>query len=95
MCNKILLNDQNYVELRVESRQALYKLGTPSNPGFTDGNILDGLARALGVEITFSQDMEGSKYSGEFFRDSLGVILGLELPPDTEDVIKSLRSISQ
>jgi len=93
MSREILLSDEDYRALRVESREALHRAGIASNPGFTNGNIIDGLARALGVPVTIPETMEQSEYSGEFFRDTLGEVLGLELPPSVVDVINGLRSI--
>lgn len=93
MSGNVLLDDYDYTTLRIESREALHRVGIASNPGFTNRNILDGLSRALGLEHSFPDEGEWSEYSGELFRDSLGEILGIELPPSMEDLVSGLRSI--
>ncbi len=93
MTGNVLLSDHDYLKLRVESRQALYELGVSSNPGFTDRNIINGLSRALGIPSNFPETADWSEYSGELFRDSLGEILGLEVPPRIDDVVTGLRNI--
>ncbi len=95
MIGNVLLDDNDYTTLRIESREALNRLGVPSNPGFTNRNIVDGLAHALGLVSNFPEDGERAEDSGEIFRDSLGEILGLELPPSIEDVVNGLYSITQ
>lgn len=91
MAGEVLLNDYDYSTLRIESREALHKLGIPSNPGFTNRNIIDGLAKATGKAHSFPEEEEWTEYSGELFRDSLGELLGLEVPPAVGDVIAGLR----
>ena len=93
MTGNVLLNDYDYTTLRIESREALHRVGIPSNPGFTNRNILDGLSRALGLPHSLPEEGEWSEYSGELFRDSLGELLGIELPPSTEDLVTGLRDI--
>ncbi len=95
MSNEVLLSSKDYLKLRSESREALNKLGVPSNPGFTNEDILNGLAKALETSFELGEVDEVSDFSGEFFRDGLGEILGLEIPPAIEDVVVSLRSISK
>lgn len=93
MANSVLLADGDYPRLRNESREALRRLGIPSNIGFSDTNILDGLTRALGIEGHSMEEGEWLDYAGEVFRDALGEVLGLELPPATEDVVRGLRGL--
>ena len=93
MSENILLNDSDYRKLRTESREALRRLGLASNPSFTNRNIFDGLADALGVVADFPEEADLSEYSGEMFRDSLGEILGLELPVEVDDVVFGLSNI--
>lgn len=90
----VLLSIEDYVRLRGESREALYRLGIRSNPGFTDKNILDGLSCALGKEGSFTEADEWSEYSGEFFRDSLGEIFNLDIPPSVEKIVTHLRNLT-
>jgi hypothetical protein len=94
MTEVILLDDKDYSTLRRESREALHKLGIPSNPGFTNHNIISGLANALGLPSDFPEEGDISEYSGAIFRDSLGELLGLEIPPPaTIDIVRSLRNV--
>lgn len=95
MAGEVLIGNDDYRELRVESRETLRKLGIASNPGFTNRNIVEGLANTLGREESFPDDIESSEYSGELFRDSLGELLGLEVPPAVGDVITGLRALRQ
>ena len=95
MAGEVLLNDYDHSTLRIESREALHKLGIPSNPGLTNRNIIDGLARAIGKAHSFPEGGEWTEYSGELFRDSLGELLGLEVPPAVGDVVIGLRVLRQ
>jgi hypothetical protein len=95
MSENVLLNDHDYRTLRIESREALHRLGVPSNLGFTNRNIVDGLSSALGLTHNFPEDGEWSEYSGELLRDSIGELLGLELPPSAEDIVAGLRRVTQ
>jgi hypothetical protein len=63
MAQDVLLSDNDYSTLRIESREALWRLGIPSNPGLTNGNIINSLANALGVEAELTDDMEYSEFS--------------------------------
>ena len=90
----VQLTPEHYLRLRQESREALYRLGTPSNPGFTDENIVNGLRRAIGLtEVIYEHEVETTEFGGEYFRDSLGEILGLDLPPRTSDLLLMLSGI--
>ncbi len=95
MAGEVLLSYNDLTTLRIESREALARLGISSNPGFTNRNIIDGLSRAIGVGSEFPENMEWSEYSGEIFRDCLGEILGLELPPSASEVVDGLRRVTR
>ncbi len=95
MTGEVLLHQEEYSILRRESREALHRLGTPSNPGFTNTNIVESLGGVLGYSREIPEEIDTSEYSGEIFRDSLGEILGLELPPLVSEVVSGLRSLSQ
>ncbi len=91
----VLLDFNDYKTLRHETRQALHFLNIASNPGFSDQNIIDGLAGALNIPSPYPEELSHPEFSGEIFRDSLGVILGLDLPPQVEDVIHKLHSVTE
>ena len=91
MTKEVLLDTSDYAALRFESRGALRKLGVQSNPGFTNRNIIEGLAHAMGKECDFPDEGDISDYSGEIFRDSLGELLGLDVPPMISEVVTGLR----
>lgn len=93
MTGEVLLNQEDYRVLRIEAREAMHRVGIYSNPGFTNENIINGLANAIGEQYETSCDVEHPDFSGEFFRDSLGELLGLEIPPRVEDVVAKLREI--
>lgn len=91
---RVLLDTPAYVKLRQEAREALYRLGTPSNPGFSDENIVNGLRRAIGIsEVQYDHDVEWTEFSGEYFRDALGEIFGLDIPPRPSDVLLMLSGV--
>ena len=94
MEGKVLLDSDDFITLRIESREALHRLGVASNPGFTNANIIEGLARALGSEVTMPDEMEHFEFSGEMFRDSLGEILGLEIPPLVDELVVKLKEVT-
>lgn len=90
----VLLSQENYLRLRQQSREALFRLGITSNPSFTDENIVNGIRRAIGLtEISYDKGVEESEFSGEYFRDALGEILGLDLPPQPSDVLLMLSGL--
>lgn len=91
MTGKVILEQSEYSVMRIESREALNRLGIESNPGFTNSNIVQGLSDALGVEVGLIDELDQGDFTGEMFRDSLGEILGLELPPSTSEVVCGLR----
>lgn len=89
-----LLSTENYLSLRQESREALLRLGITSNPGFTDENIVNGIRRAIGLtEVSYDDGIENGEYGGEYFRDALGEIFGLDLPPRPSDVLLMLSGL--
>lgn len=70
---------EEYVSLRVLSREVLGSIGVASNIGFTDHNILQLLGDHLGAEEIEPYDQHHER-AEELFRDKLAVLLGLELP---------------
>jgi len=95
MTGSVLLNPEDYRKLRVESRQALHILGISSNPGFSDKDIIDGISGALGKTSAYSEASGPQEFSGEYFRDCLGEILGLELPPDVDEIITRFHGFAE
>lgn len=90
----LVVDNYTYLRLRNEAREALYRLGTPSNPGFSDENIVNGLRRAIGIgEVQYDHDVEWTEFSGEYFRDALGEIFGLDIPPRPSDVLLMLSGV--
>jgi hypothetical protein len=93
MGENVLLADHDYATLRIEAREALWRLGVPSNPGFTNRDILSGLASALGRAFEYPETVEWTEYSGELFRDSLGELVGLDIPPAIPSLVDNLRNV--
>ena len=90
MEDKILVDDEAYLILRRDSREALGRLGIDSNPAFTDNDILSRLSGILGREELPEQYDEWSEYSAEMFRDNLASILGIELPASIVEIRSNL-----
>ena len=93
MSNEVLISGEGYLLLRQDSREALGRLGVGSNPCFTDHNILTRLSQQLGRDVPEEYD-EQTEYAGEFFRDNLATILGLELPVCVADVRVTLNKVN-
>ncbi len=94
MTEKVLISNQDYLRLRYESRETLARLGIRSNPAWSNSNILTKLIESTGAQCQVLPEVDDPLFYGEMFRDSLGELLGLELPPRSEDVINDLRAIA-
>lgn len=89
------ITDPYYLLLRQRSREALARFGIPSNPGFTDYNIVSGLRRATCLEPVEPWD-EFDATSGKIFHDHLAVTLeelGIEVDKESLPVDMGLNLI--
>jgi hypothetical protein len=83
---------KDYIALRVSSRAALGRAGVATNIGFTDYDILRGMSSYTGQPCPGRYE-EFDVAAGEMFRDSLAVVLGVELPTTASAVVAALAQI--
>lgn len=88
----VLIETDEYLRMRRSSRSMLNRQGIYSNPAWTDENILSAIVSRLEIpdEVFESVPVGQEDFSGEFFRDNLGSLLGLELPISSNDVCAKL-----
>lgn len=90
---RILVSDEQYLQLRQESREALKRLGVANNPCFTDNDILYRLGKLRELEVEPYDEMLYPEYAPEMFRDTLGAIVGLEPPAQTHQILGLLKCV--
>jgi hypothetical protein len=83
---------EEYVSLRVLSREVLASVGIMSNIGFTDHNILQSLSSHLGAEDVELYDQHHER-AEELFRRKLAALLGIEVPAQFGQLENALTNL--
>ncbi len=83
---------EEYVSLRVLSREVLASVGIMSNIGFTDHNILQSLSSHLGAVDVEPYDQH-HEHAEELFRDKLAALLGIEVPAQFGQIEHALTNL--
>lgn len=89
------LSDDDYLELRRAARQALRGLGIPSNPGFTDHNIISSLREKRNLPPIDAWDEGPDDGAPERFRDEIAECVALEAPFTLGEIAIGLETITR
>jgi hypothetical protein len=92
MTTPVLVSNMDYLLLRREARETLHRFGIPSNPGFSDTDILTRLTTVIGTHIDIVP-VSHEEYSEELFRDNLCEVLALDPPTAVDSIAYQLSRL--